>query len=60
MTACATCSGYGNRHDPIAHNWVPEQCWAMADDENPDCPIGSARCVRAEGHGGEHIWEARL
>jgi hypothetical protein len=25
MTDCALCGGYGNRHDPIAHNWVTEE-----------------------------------
>jgi hypothetical protein len=34
-------------------------CWAMADDEDPDCPIGSARCVLDADHDGEHVFEAR-
>jgi hypothetical protein len=38
----------------------PPRCWAMADDEDPDCPIGSARCARADGHDGEHVWESAM
>jgi hypothetical protein len=34
------------------------RCWAMADDEDPECPIGCARCVRPVGHDGEHVWES--
>ena len=53
----------GNRAIPLSYvsaaDLLDPQCWAMADDENPDCPIGSARCARHDGHDGDHVWEAR-
>lgn len=24
MSGCATCGGYGQHHDPIAHDWAQE------------------------------------
>jgi hypothetical protein len=44
--------------DRIATRLDTGRCWSMADDDNPDCPIGSARCVRLDGHDAEHVWEA--
>lgn len=52
-SACTTCGGYGNRHDPIAHSeWVTcsvckGEGVVRRDEFDVDCP-------RCDGDGG---WE---
>ena len=57
MTGCETCGGYGNRHDPIAHNWAPE--WVTCPTCKGEQTIRDAHdldvtCPECDGGGG---WE---
>jgi hypothetical protein len=63
MTACTLCAGYGNRHDPIAHNWVTDEpCMCGTDftcmaDEHP-CDCGHDRDYHGNADG-QTGWQAR-
>jgi DnaJ-class molecular chaperone len=57
MTGCRTCGGYGNRHDPIAHNCVTE--WITCPGCNGDGCVRDGSdlditCSVCDGDGG---WE---
>ncbi len=47
--------------DSLLDAGVAGTCPVLADDEDPDCPIGSAACVLPAGHDPElHVFEAAV
>jgi DnaJ-class molecular chaperone len=56
MTGCTTCGGFGQHHDPIAHDWAP--AWVICETCKGEQTIRRGEfdvdCPDCDGDGG---WE---
>ena len=58
MSGCNVCAGFGDRHDPIAHNWAPQwvTCPTCKGEQTIRDALGVVPCGDCAGDGG---WEAK-